>query len=477
MKASAPVRSATTGADPATRAVAEHPDALRVDAGVRQQQREGRLGVLDPVGERVRAAHTARPAGSASVEADGRDPTPGRQDAVGAELRPWAVAAPLDEHQAGKALTGRGEQERAGQPHTVGALELDLLDHDRGQRRRERARELDGHRRLGLTGTCVHQLATQRARAGVESQSERGAEERDLEAAVAHRHAGRLRDQTPRRHVERAGEAVLPLLEVERDREQGAIALDRPDPVAGSRGVARGLAGRREQGGAGGDEELEEGAHDRGVRYRMDSPVPRARKKSTIREPAVFPDAAPESLGPRLRGLRKRQRMTLEQLADRSGVSRAMLSKIERGETSPTLVVAARVAGALGVGFSELVGAARERRRAVVTRRGERVVFRDDNSGFVRELVSPPFENRRFELVRHVLPEGAATGTLPPYPAGVEKQLVVDSGRLRVEVADEAFELAKGDGLFFEADVGHQFVNAGRGECRYYLVVTAAPRP
>lgn len=186
--------------------------------------------------------------------------------------------------------------------------------------------------------------------------------------------------------------------------------------------------------------------------------------------------AAPESLGPRVRGLRQEQRMTLDGLAERSGVSRAMLSKIERGETSPTLVVAARVAGALGLGLSELVGASQRRRRAVVTRRTERVVFEDERSGVVRELVSPPFENRRFELVRHVLPVGAATGTLPPYPTGVEKQLVVEAGRLRVDVADEAFELAKGDGLFFEADVTHQFVNVGRSECRYYLVVTAALR-
>ena len=199
---------------------------------------------------------------------------------------------------------------------------------------------------------------------------------------------------------------------------------------------------------------------------------PRSRRNSTIGEFEALPGAAPESLGPRVRELRRARRLTLEELARRSGVSRAMLSKIERGEASPTLIVAARVAGALGVGFSELVGAPRDRKRAVVTRRDERVVFRDERSGFVRELVSPPFENRRFELVRHVLPEGSATGTLPPYPTGVEKQLVVDAGRLRVLVGDEPFELAKGDGLFFEADVEHEFANAGRGECRYYLVVT-----
>ena len=115
----------------------------------------------------------------------------------------------------------------------------------------------------------------------------------------------------------------------------------------------------------------------------------------------------------------------------------------------------------------------RSRSRGVVTRRADRLVFHDEKSGFLRELISPAFENRRFELVHHVLPAGAVTGTLPAYPAGVEKQIVVERGRLRVEVREDEYSLREGDGLYFEADVEHQFTNAGRGECRYYLVVTA----
>lgn len=185
------------------------------------------------------------------------------------------------------------------------------------------------------------------------------------------------------------------------------------------------------------------------------------------------PPVTPEALGTRVRNLRRERAWTLEELAERSGVSRAMLSKIERGEKSPTLVVAARVAGGLGIGLSELVEEPRARSRGHVTRRADRVVFRDAKSGFVRELISPPFENRRFELVHHALPAGAVTGTLPPYPPGVEKQLVVERGSLRVEVGADEYSLRAGDGLFFEADAEHQFANAGRGECRYYLVVTA----
>ena len=179
------------------------------------------------------------------------------------------------------------------------------------------------------------------------------------------------------------------------------------------------------------------------------------------------------TLGPRIKALRREREWTLDALANRSGVSRAMLSKIERSEASPTVVVAARVAGALGVGLSELIQPPRSRSRTQTTRRQDRLVFRDPKSGFVRELISPPIEHRRFELVQHTLPRGASTGRLPPYPAGVEKQVVVEKGQLRVSVGDATHTLSTGDGLFFEADIEHEFSNDGRGECRYYLVVSA----
>ncbi|MEQ8766011.1 MAG: XRE family transcriptional regulator [Planctomycetota bacterium] len=176
----------------------------------------------------------------------------------------------------------------------------------------------------------------------------------------------------------------------------------------------------------------------------------------------------------RIRSLRKERSWTLEELSSRSEVSRAMLSKIERGEASPTVVVAARIASAFGIGLSDLVEAPHDRQTAQVTPRKERRRFIDSKTGFVRELVSPPFENRRFELVEHILPEGQSTGRLPAYPKGVEKQLVVHRGKLRVRIGDTSHELSLGDGLYFEADIEHEFENRGRGECRYYLVVVAA---
>lgn len=177
-------------------------------------------------------------------------------------------------------------------------------------------------------------------------------------------------------------------------------------------------------------------------------------------------------LGARVKDLRRRRGLTLEELAGSSGVSRAMLSKVERGEKNPTLVVAAKVAEGLGVGLSELLGT-EERREVVVVPRDRRPVMRDPESGFERQLLSPPFGGRGVEFVRNVVPEGATSGRFPPHRRGVEEYIVVEKGRLRAALGGEERVLHEGDALYFEADIPHRFDNVGEGECSYYLVIVS----
>ena len=131
------------------------------------------------------------------------------------------------------------------------------------------------------------------------------------------------------------------------------------------------------------------------------------------REETRVPDAVEEvasgRLGERVRALRRGRGLTLEALAGRSGVSRAMISKLERGEKNPTLVVAAKVARGLGVGLSQVVGA-EERREVVVVRRERRMVMRDPETGFERQLLSPSFGGRGIEFIRDVVPIGSTSG-------------------------------------------------------------------
>ena len=179
-----------------------------------------------------------------------------------------------------------------------------------------------------------------------------------------------------------------------------------------------------------------------------------------------------EKLGGRVRELRQGQGLTLEDLAQGSGVSRAMISKLERGEKNPTLVIAAKLAEALDVTLSQLAGV-EDRREVVVVPRERRMTMQDPTSGFERQLLSPAFTGRGLEFVRNVIPEGATSGEFPPHKKGVEEYIVVERGRLRMILGGEQYILEEGDSAYFEADVPHRFDNAGSGECSYYLVIDA----
>ena len=187
---------------------------------------------------------------------------------------------------------------------------------------------------------------------------------------------------------------------------------------------------------------------------------------------AMVAAVSSEQLGGRVKELRGRRGLTLEALAERSGVSRAMISKLERGEKNPTLVVAAKLAEGLGVTLSQLVGM-EERREVVVVPREGRMVMRDPETGFERQLLSPAFFGRGVEFVRNEIPEGSTSGELPPHRKGVAEHVVVERGRLRAVLGGEEYLLEEGDAVYFEADVPHRFDNAGEGKCSYYLVISS----
>ena len=177
-------------------------------------------------------------------------------------------------------------------------------------------------------------------------------------------------------------------------------------------------------------------------------------------------------LGVRVRDLRKERGLTLEELARVSGVSRAMISKLERGEKNPTLVIAARLAEGLGVSLSRLAGV-EERREVVVVPKERRMVLRDPETGFERQSLSPTFAGRGVEFLRNVVPEGSTSGDFPPHRKGVEEHIVVESGQLEATLDGKKYRLREGDALYFAADVPHRFDNVGRGECAYYLVISS----
>ena len=175
-------------------------------------------------------------------------------------------------------------------------------------------------------------------------------------------------------------------------------------------------------------------------------------------------------LGGRVKDLRRERGLTLDALAAKAGVSRAMISKLERGEKNPTLVVAAKLAEGLGVTLSQLAGT-ENGREVIIVPRNRRMVMRDPETGFERQLLSPTSGNRGIEFVRNTIPERSDSGDLPPHRKGVEEYILVEKGALKAVLGGEEAFLHEGDALYFEADVPHRFENAGPGPCSYYLVI------
>ena len=189
-------------------------------------------------------------------------------------------------------------------------------------------------------------------------------------------------------------------------------------------------------------------------------------------------DAVGRAFGDRVRILREQADLTLDQLSKLSGVSRAMLSQVERGQKSPTIGVAKRISHALGTPFSVLVGDEDATRRTVaLVRKEQRHVFRDPETGFERHILSPATAGMTVEVVLHRLPPKTTTGKLPPHPTGVTKHVLASRGTVTVGFDDVETVLEEGDSLYFQADVEHWFENVTDQMSEYYLVISATLRP
>lgn len=178
-------------------------------------------------------------------------------------------------------------------------------------------------------------------------------------------------------------------------------------------------------------------------------------------------------LAEELRRYRKRRDLSIEQLASLSGVSRSMISKVERCEAVPSTTILSRLAEALGVTFSRLMSAPIDREILVIPA-ARQPVLRDEESGFVRRCLSPVLPGRGVDWVLNTLPPGSATGEFTAHRHGVEEYIYVLSGRLGVRIGDKSVTLERGDSLYFEADTQHAFANIGRSPCEYFLIIDSS---
>lgn len=175
-----------------------------------------------------------------------------------------------------------------------------------------------------------------------------------------------------------------------------------------------------------------------------------------------------------LKRLRAERDLTLEQLSEASGVSRAMLNQIETGKSVPTIATLWKVAAGLHLPFQQLI-AVESGPKSVVLRRKDAKVLANAEGSFSSRALFPfdggPRTSEFYELT--IAPGG--TERAAPHARGTREQLVVVKGRAVIEIAGAQHELAERDAIGFDADVPHAYVNPdARREALLYLVMTYA---
>ena len=170
----------------------------------------------------------------------------------------------------------------------------------------------------------------------------------------------------------------------------------------------------------------------------------------------------------RLQVLRAGQGWTLEVLAARTGISRATLSRLERGELSPTATMLGALCAQYGWTISRLMAEAENGPPAVV-RANEQVIWKDPETGYVRRIVSPPNPHLKGELVEVTLPVGASiTYDVSPLP-GLEHHLWMLSGALHLEIQGTTYQLQKGDCVRYVLSGASRFECRGKSPVRYLI--------
>lgn len=185
-------------------------------------------------------------------------------------------------------------------------------------------------------------------------------------------------------------------------------------------------------------------------------------------------------LSVRVRDLRKARGLTLERLAELSGVSRSMISLIERQETSPTAAVLNKLADAFGISLPALFAeGAQDVTPEPVSRHADQPVWTDPASGYVRRHLSPGRVESLIELVEVSFPPGqTVVFDNPVRKVGIQQQIWVLDGEMEIALNDQTWRLATGDCLAMTLSARITFHNPASQPARYVLaLVTSTDLP
>jgi transcriptional regulator with XRE-family HTH domain len=185
----------------------------------------------------------------------------------------------------------------------------------------------------------------------------------------------------------------------------------------------------------------------------------------------------PAVIGARVKALRESSVLSLRDLSERSGVSAPMLSQVERGDTSPTLTVAAKIAAGLELRLSQLLRLD-EDGAVTIVHAGDRTRGGNKRRGHGFEVLTASQPGQRAEVSRHTLAPGGATGASddpPMHEPGSRETAVVEKGSVVLVCDGQRYVLEEGDCVTFDADLPHHFENPEeRNVDAEFLAVVAA---
>ena len=190
------------------------------------------------------------------------------------------------------------------------------------------------------------------------------------------------------------------------------------------------------------------------------------------------PSSLNDRIAQRVRDLRADRGLSLEALAAHCGVSRSMISLIERGESSPTAVLLEKLATGLGVPLASLFDMSLPE-PGPVSRLADQPQWRDPQSGYLRRNVSPPHPQSPLRIVEVLFPAGArVTYETSAREALVYQQIWILEGRMDIAVGDAQYSIEAGDCLAFQLDSPVAYHNPHRKPARYAVISsTDSARP
>jgi XRE family transcriptional regulator, regulator of sulfur utilization len=173
-----------------------------------------------------------------------------------------------------------------------------------------------------------------------------------------------------------------------------------------------------------------------------------------------------------LKKIREEKRLSLDKLAELTGVSKSMLGQIERGESSPTVATVWKISNGLKVSFTSLLTSPQS--DTSVVRKAEIGPLIEDDGKYRLYPFFPIEEGRRFEVYAVEIDAGGLLVS-EAHPEGTQEFLTVFAGQLAVSVNGQEYQVGEGDAIRFRADRAHSYLNPGAGPVKVSLVTQYSP--